>query len=176
MNLVSGIYWWYPFRKYVKCSFFTTFQIFKATPKCSIFKCILWSNGSFLGGEHRGFWKRESRPIEWHQCCSLTRQLFFRLHIYSLRVMSRHYGHAFSVILNIFSVNSEIELSLASRDWHDHIGLRQIRTIKKRVRVWHVFEPPGTCIEETVSLFNKMDSATREIAGDGCERCDPGCT
>ncbi len=39
----------------------------------------------FFGGVNIGvFRKSGSRPIKWHQCRLLTRQLFFSLHIYSL--------------------------------------------------------------------------------------------
>jgi hypothetical protein len=37
------------------------------------------------------FSKTESRPIKWHQRCLLTRQLFFRLYIYSLWVCTASY-------------------------------------------------------------------------------------
>jgi hypothetical protein len=33
-------------------------------------------------GEHQGSLKEGSRPIEWHECLLLTRQLFSCLHIY----------------------------------------------------------------------------------------------
>jgi hypothetical protein len=39
------------------------FDNFKPQLKSSIFKCISWLNGSFLGGDDLGFWKTESRPI-----------------------------------------------------------------------------------------------------------------
>jgi hypothetical protein len=50
----------------------------------AVFKCISWLNGSFLGSEHQGSLKRESRPIKRHQACLITRQVFSCLHIYSL--------------------------------------------------------------------------------------------
>ncbi len=84
INLLPGICWWYPFHKWVKSSFSTAPDIFKPLLKRSIFKCISWLNGSFLGVNIGVFWKRKSKPKEWRQCRLSTRQLFFCLHIYSL--------------------------------------------------------------------------------------------
>ncbi len=53
--------------------------------KRGIFECISSLNGLVFGVRWSGvFWKRESRPTKWHQCCLSTRQPFFCLHIYSL--------------------------------------------------------------------------------------------
>ncbi len=51
----------------------------------STFKCISWLNGLFFGVNIGVFWKRESRPIKWHQFRLWTHNcFFFCLHIYSL--------------------------------------------------------------------------------------------
>ncbi len=43
-----------------------------------------------FGSDDQGFLKRKSRPIKWHQCRLLTRQLYLCLHICSLwRPLSR---------------------------------------------------------------------------------------
>jgi hypothetical protein len=60
-------------------------DIFKPLLKCSIFKCISWLNGSFFGGDHRGFLKegvKTSRMAPMSPLSSPT--FFFCLHIYSL--------------------------------------------------------------------------------------------
>ncbi len=51
------------FTKKVKSSFYTTLDNFKPLLKRNIFKCISWLNGSFLGGEHRGFLKKGSQDL-----------------------------------------------------------------------------------------------------------------
>jgi hypothetical protein len=64
------------------------FDSFNSCLKSGIFKCISWLNGSFFFfvwyWVFFPFFQRESRPIQWHQCRFLTRQLHFCLHIYSL--------------------------------------------------------------------------------------------
>jgi hypothetical protein len=114
MSLMSGSRWWYLTHKKVKSwdpttwyriwqfqtpadkwnlqmhlldDLTTSYRVWQfQTPaeKWYLQMHLLDERFNFWGVMIRVFWKRESRPIKWHQCGLLNRQLFFCFHIYSL--------------------------------------------------------------------------------------------
>ncbi len=92
-------------------------------PNADFFICICWFNGSFLGGEHRGFLQEGVETFEWHQCRLLSHQLLFRLHIYSLCWKSTcgdTYGGVHGLTFKILSFSGEIP------DWDSTLKLRLV--------------------------------------------------
>ncbi len=57
------------------------------------------------------FWKRESRPIQWHQCRLLTRKLFLCLHIYSLYGLARVELDSNANVSTVLSVSTSDTIS-----------------------------------------------------------------
>jgi hypothetical protein len=97
INLMPGICWWYLFHKLVKRSFSTAPDILKPLLKCSILKCISWLNGSFFGGEHRGFLKEgvktyQTAPMS--PSSQLANFLFLSAHLWSMGITVWISGHA----------------------------------------------------------------------------------
>ncbi len=90
MRLMSESHWWYLIDKDVKIWDSTTwFKIWKfQTPAkkrdLQIHLLTEWLVCKAYDYPGFNFWKMVSRPIQWHQCCLLTRQVFIRLHMYSL--------------------------------------------------------------------------------------------
>ncbi len=68
----------------MKRSFSTAPDISKPLLKCSICICTSWLNGSFFGGEHRGFLKEGVKAYQIAPMSPLNSSTFFCLHIYSL--------------------------------------------------------------------------------------------
>ncbi len=90
MSLMSESHWWCVFRIEVKSwastIWFRIWQFLSSAWKQYLPMHLLAKRFVFGGVMIWAFWKRELRPIKWHQFASQvsTLQLHFRLHIYSL--------------------------------------------------------------------------------------------
>jgi hypothetical protein len=85
--LMSESHWWHLLHREVKSGDWTTwFRIwqFQNVAWKRYLQMHLLAEQFVFWWDDRGYPKEKSRPIKWHQCCLLTRQLIFRHHIYTL--------------------------------------------------------------------------------------------
>ncbi len=90
------------------------FDNFKPRLMSCIVKCVPWLNESRFGVMIGVFWKRESRPVERHQCRPLRCQLYFSLHIHSLWCLPMKFFYKESIIVanmsNVLDANRHLAL------------------------------------------------------------------